>query len=106
MKRTIGVVSALLLGLVVAYLGYRWNANRLHAENGGVYREYDQEFRAHLAEVTRIVGKETIKVERLSEQFTVPQKLTIQGTPFEIGLTIGHFGKRTKAKLPLVEETN
>jgi hypothetical protein len=106
MKRTAGVLSALLLGLVASYLGYRWFSDRATDEHDRVYREYDQQFREHLADVTQLVGKETIKVERLSDRFTVPQKLTIQGTPFEVGLTIGHFGKRTKAKLPLVAESN
>ena len=46
---------------------------------------------AYFAKGAQIVGKE--KVERLSDQFMVPQKLTIKGTPYEIGLTIGHDGK-------------
>lgn len=95
-----------MLVFVAAYVGYCWTTHRADDERERLYREYDQEFRAHLAEVTRIVGKETIKVERLSDKFTVPQKLTIQGTPYEIGLTIGHFGKRTKSKLPRLQDSN
>ena len=65
-----------------------------------VYGQYDREFRSYLAKATRLVGKETIRVERLSERFTVPQKLTIQGTPYDIGLTIGYIGREAKARLP------
>jgi hypothetical protein len=50
-----------------------------------------------LAKATQIVGKETIKVERLSDQFTVPQKLTIKA--------IGHIGRQANERLPLVDET-
>ena len=106
MKRVIPVSSVLLVGLIVAFLGYRWISDRASGESYRVYREYDQKFRTYLANATRLVGKETIKVERLSDQFTVPQKLSIKGTPYEIGLTIGHVGKQAKARLPLVNETN
>src|SRR4029079_3029326 len=106
MKRVIAILCVLLLGFIVAFLGYRWISDRASGQSARVYREYDQEFRAYLANATRLVGKETIKVERLSDQFTVPQKLTIKGTPYEIGLTIGHIGKQAKERLPLVDETN
>src|SRR5262245_49978307 len=106
MKRVIAVLSVLLLGLIVAFLGYRWSFDRTHDEQERVYREYDREFRAYLAHAAEVVGKETIKVERLSDRFTVPQKLTIQGTPYEIGRTIGHVGRQARAKLPLLDETN
>ena len=98
-KRAIAVFSLIVVALVVANFSWRTDPDR-------VYREYDREFRAYLANATQIVGKETIKVERLSDQFTVPQKLTIKGTPYEIGLTIGHIGKQAKERLPLVDETN
>src|SRR5262245_41936213 len=74
MKRGIAVLSVLLIGLIGAFVGYRWNSDNTQAEYDGVYREYDREFRAHLASATKVVGKETIHVERLSDQFTVPQK--------------------------------
>ena len=106
MKRVIAVSCVLLLGFIVAFFGYRWISDRASGESDRVYREYDRKFRAYLANATRLVGKETIKVERLSDQFTVPQKLTIKGTPYEIGLTIGHIGKQAKERLPLVDETN
>jgi hypothetical protein len=106
MKRVITVLCVLFLGFIVAMLGYPWISDRASGESARVYREYDREFRAYLANATRLVGKETIKVERLSDQFTVPQKLTIKGTPYEIGLTIGHIGKQAKERLPLVDETN
>jgi hypothetical protein len=98
-KRALAIFSLIVVALVVANFGWRMDPER-------VYREYDRKFRAYLAEATQIAGKETIKVERLSDQFTVPQKLTIKGTPYEIGLTIGHVGKQAKARLPLVDETN
>ena len=75
-----------------------------HAES--VYATYDREFRTFLAEANKRAGKEVIKVERLSEQFTVPQKLTIKGTPYEVGLTIGEIGKRANLRLPMLAETN
>jgi len=106
MKRVIAVSCVLLLGFIVAFLGYPWISDRASGESDRVYREYDQKFRTYLANATQIVGKETIKVERLSDQFTVPQKLTIKGTPYEIGLTIGHIGKQAKERLPLVDEKN
>src|SRR5262245_60949012 len=106
MKRVIAVSSVLLIGLIAALLTYRGNSERAREASAQVDREYDQKFRAYLAKATQIVGKETIKVERLSDQFTVPQKLTIKGTPYEIGLTIGHIGKQAKERLPLVDEKN
>src|SRR5262249_9561306 len=106
MKRVIAVLSVLLVGLVVAFLGSRWTRDRASGESARVYGEYDREFRAHLAKATQTLGKETIQVERLSDRFTVPKKLTINGTPYEIGLTIGHIGKQTRAHLPLLDETH
>ena len=105
MKHARSVLVVALTALVATFLAYRWNADR-DRNSDGVYREYDRKFQAYLAIATQIVGKETIKVERLSDQFTVPQKLTIKGTPYEIGLTIGHIGKQAKQRLPLVDETN
>ena len=75
-------------------------------ESRRVYDQYDLTFRASLAGATRAVGKEVIKVERLSDRFTVPQKLTIQGTPYEIGLTVGHIGRQAKACLPILAEAD
>ena len=46
-----------------------------------IYAEYDREFRTFLAKANGRVGKEAIKVESLSDQFTVRQKLAIKGTP-------------------------
>ncbi len=106
MKRVIAVLSVLLIGLIVACLGYRWYSGPTAGEDDRVYSEYDRECRAYLAHAAEVVGKETIKVERLSDRFTVPQKLTIQGTPYEIGRTIGHVGRQARAKLPLLDETN
>ena len=105
MKRALSVLVAVSSALVATFLVYRWNADR-NRNPDRAYSEYDQQFRAYLANATRLVGKETIKVERMSDRFTVPQKLTIKGTPYEIGLTIGHIGRQAKARLPLLDETN
>jgi len=70
------------------------------AEADRIYHQYDRNFRAYLAKATKIVGKETIKAEPLSDQFTVPRKLTIRGTPYEIGLTIGHIAKQANSHPP------
>ena len=99
MKRALAVLLVLAVALAVALPARPWSADR-------VYAEYDRDFRAYLAEATRVVGKETVKVERLSDRFTVPQKLTIQGTPYEIGLTIGHIGRQAKARLPVLAEAD
>ncbi len=71
-----------------------------------VYAEYDREFRTYVAEAQARVGKEVIKVERLSDRFTTPQKLWVKGTPYEIGLTLGHVGQQAKASVPMLAETN
>jgi predicted choloylglycine hydrolase len=99
MRRVLPLLGLLLIVLAVPPIGNRWDPDR-------VYGEYDREFRAHLARAALIVGKETIQVERLSGRFTVPQKLTVRGTPYEIGLTIGHVGRQARAHLPMVTEAN
>lgn len=71
-----------------------------------VYSQYEKDFRAYLAKATKRVGKEVIKVEPLSDEFTVPRKLSIKGTPYELGLTIGQIGKQAGFRLPLLTETN
>ena len=76
-----------------------WNAER-------VYREYDQDFRAYLAKASQATGKEIIRVELLSDRYRVPQKLTIRGTPYEIGLTIGHIAKQARRRPPIVMRAN
>jgi hypothetical protein len=74
--------------------------------NDRIYAEFDLEFKTFLALANDRIGKEVIKVERLSDRFTVPQKLTIKGTPHEIGLALGHIGQQAKARLPMLTETN
>jgi hypothetical protein len=71
-----------------------------------VYAEYDRAFQTFLAKANGRVGKEVIKVERLSDQFTVPQKLAIKGTPYEIGLILGYVGQEAQIRLPMLSETN
>ena len=72
MKRRVAVLTALLIGLSVAFLGYRWKSGGTQDEYDQLYGEYDREFRGGAAQATQIVGKETIKVERLSDQLTAP----------------------------------
>jgi predicted choloylglycine hydrolase len=95
MKRALAVLS--LAALVMALFGGCNNSDP-------VYGDYDLKFRGYLARAKQTIGKEIIKVERLSEQFTVPQKLIIKGTPYEVGLTIGHIGRQAKARLPMLAE--
>ena len=99
MRSASALLTPAVVALVVANLGCSRSPQR-------VYREYDRVFRSYLSNAAQRMGKETIKLERLSDRFTVPQKLTIKGTPYEIGLTIGHIGRQAKATLPLVTETN
>jgi hypothetical protein len=92
----------LLIGL---FLGGRSTFSAVD-KAGRIYAKYDREFRTLAAKANQRVGKEVIKVERLSDQFTVPQKLAIRGMPYEIGLTIGYIGQRAKARLPMLAESN
>jgi predicted choloylglycine hydrolase len=69
-----------------------------------VYAEYERDLQALLPKVSKRVGKEVIKVEPLSQQFTVPRKLAIKGTPYELGLTIGYIGRQTGARLPMLSD--
>ncbi len=71
-----------------------------------VYAEYEQDFRALLPKVSKRVGKEILKVEPWSQQFTVPRKLAIKGTPYELGLAIGYIGKHAGTRLPLLKDAN
>src|SRR5262245_39431247 len=105
MNRALPALLVLLTALVAILLASRWSRER-DWDADRVYAEYDRNFRAYLANATRLVGEETIKVERLSERFTVPQKLTIQGTPYDVGLTIGHIGRQAGVRLPAVADTD
>ena len=59
-----------------------------------LFADYDQQFQQLLANAVAAVGKETIRLEPLSDRFTVPKKLTISGTAYEIGYTIGHISNQ------------
>src|SRR5262245_8758502 len=93
-----------LLGLLLLAI----SATSLDSQSPGerVYGEYDREFQTYLAKAAAVVGKESIKVERLSDRFSVPKRLTIKGTPYEIGLTIGHVGRQAGARPPLLGESD
>jgi predicted choloylglycine hydrolase len=69
-----------------------------------LYADYDKDFQKYLAVAVKAVGKETMKLEPLSTRYSVPKKLSLKGTPFEIGLTIGHIAKHSGAKLPMLAE--
>jgi predicted choloylglycine hydrolase len=97
MKRALCVLAVIAIAIVATFRGTAPSAAR-------IYDEYDRQFRDYLDQAIRLVGRETIKVERLSDEYTIPQKLTIQGTPYEIGLTIGHIGRQAKAPLPLLAQ--
>jgi hypothetical protein len=71
-----------------------------------IYAEYDREFQTFLAKANGRLGKKIIKVERLSDQFTVPQKLAIKGTPYELGQILGYIGQEARMRLPMLSETN
>jgi hypothetical protein len=102
LKRCLAITAVSIVAIAACAFVFRdrpWEAER-------VYREYDQEFRAYLAHANESIGKEVIKVERLSDRFTVPQKLTIHGTPHEIGLAIGHVAKQAGSRPPMVAPAN
>jgi len=99
MRATVAALVLAVVVVVAARFAFRepaWDAER-------VYREYDRELRTYAAEANRCAAKEVLKIEPLSQQFRVPEKLTIRGTPYEIGRMIGHIGLRTNAPLPLVK---
>jgi predicted choloylglycine hydrolase len=95
MQRAVIVLLVLLGAVGVTLLA---SGERPHS----IYDEYDQRFQLCLAKAAQRVGKQTITVEPLSDRFRIPQKLTIRGTPREIGLTIGQVAKQTQARLPTV----
>ena len=101
----IALTVTLLVHLAVSRALHRMREPLDRLQSRRVYDQYDLAVRRQsLARATQAVGKEVIKVERLSDRFTVPQKLTIQGTPYEIGLTVGHIGRQAKACLPMLAE--
>lgn len=105
MKGSILVLGALLLALCAALFASRGHSQSL-VQADDVYRSYDAQFRAHLAAAVEQVGKPTILVERCSDRYTVPQKLTIQGSPRDIGLTIGHVARAAGARLPKLADAH
>jgi predicted choloylglycine hydrolase len=71
-----------------------------------LYAGYDKDFQKYLAAAVGRVGKDTMKLEPLSSRYSVPKKLTIDGTPYQIGQTIGYVAKQAGSKLPMLEEKN
>ena len=71
-----------------------------------LYSDYDQTFQTRLATALAAVGKPTIALEDFSERFTVPKKISISGTPYEIGLTVGHIASQSRRVLPLRSSSN
>ncbi len=83
------------------------NGNDAHQEAvNALYATYDQQFRNYLAVAVQAVGKETIVVEPLLNEYTIPKKVTITGTPYEIGYTIGHIANQYGSRLDLKTEKN
>lgn len=66
-----------------------------------LYADYDREFLGYLANAVQAVGKETIKVEPLSDRYTTPKLMTVKGTPYDIGATIGHIARQFGRTPPL-----
>lgn len=56
-----------------------------------LFDTYDQEFIGYLANTVQATGKNTIVLTPLSDRFTTPKKMTIKGTPYDIGFTMGHI---------------
>lgn len=96
MKRIILLPIIVVLVLSNCKTGRNGDNNRGNHQEAvnNLFAGYDQQFRAYLAEAVKAVGKPTIVLEQLSEQYTVPKKTTITGTPYEIGYTIGHIANQ------------
>jgi hypothetical protein len=71
-----------------------------------LYANYDKQFQSYLATAVKLVGKQTMKLEPLSSKYSVPKKLTVDATPYELGLTIGYIAKQAGAKLPMITDPN
>ncbi|MDH4272918.1 MAG: C45 family autoproteolytic acyltransferase/hydrolase, partial [Candidatus Aminicenantes bacterium] len=71
-----------------------------------LYGDYDQYFQTYLAGAVQAVGKPTIVLENLSDHFTVPKKIAITGTPYEIGFTVGHIASQFSRLLPRRSDAN
>ncbi|MFZ2053434.1 MAG: C45 family peptidase [Candidatus Aminicenantales bacterium] len=82
-------------------------AGETHQEQvNTLYADYDRHFQDCLAGAVQAVGKPTIVLENLSDQFTVPKKIAITGTPYEIGFTVGHIATQRSRLLPLRSDAN
>jgi predicted choloylglycine hydrolase len=82
-------------------------AGDTHQEQvNALYADYDQYFQTYLADAVQAVGKPTIVLEDLSDQFTVPKKIAITGTPYEVGFTVGHIASQYRRILPLRSSSN
>ena len=71
-----------------------------------LYAEYDQAFQTYLADAVQALGKPTIVLEKLSDRFTVPKKITITGTPYEVGFMEGYISRRFNRPLPQRSDAN
>ena len=71
-----------------------------------LYADYDQKFNEILKLTVQQVGKETIKSENFSDRFSIPKKITITGTHYELGLTIGNMAVLYNMPLPYIYQRN
>ena len=94
-KRTFRVLFVLFLVVVTGCSTgsdvVQNSTNTHQASVDEIYAIYDRIFLQYLDEVTQDMGKEVIRVEPISDRFTIPKKITISGTPYEIGKTIGRI---------------
>jgi Linear amide C-N hydrolases, choloylglycine hydrolase family len=71
-----------------------------------LYADYDREFLGYLANAVQSVGRETIKVEPLVGRHATPKLMTVKGTPYDIGATIGHIARQFGRTPPLRTDAN
>ncbi len=111
MKKMIETILLLILFTFVSFncksVGNGADENDSHQQAvNSLYAEYDQQFQEYLANALQEVGKDTIVLEQLSDQYTVPKKITITGTPYEIGYTIGHIANQYNHRPNLRTDAN
>jgi predicted choloylglycine hydrolase len=109
--RKIFLSAAFLLGLISLFSCEKRSESALTGEThqeqvNRLYADYDEYFQTYLAEAVQAVGKPTIVLEDLSDRFTVPKKIAIAGTPYEIGFTVGHIASQFRRILPLRSSSN
>jgi predicted choloylglycine hydrolase len=108
-KRNVVLSGILALGLIIPAGCEKKSepeGESFQDQVNALYADYDQYFRAYLAEAVQAVGKPTIVLEDLSDRFTVPKKISITGSPYEVGFTIGRIAAQYRRILPLRSSSN